>query len=243
MRLYFDMIPNVHDLIPARERLEWSNFWYDDTDKEVPHRILLVGDSTARMVRSKLAEFTGYSVDLLGSSSGLHDVLFVKQVDCFFSSVRYRYDAIYVQLGHHSRISEDGSPYSQKDYYRFEEDYECLIDYLSQHSDRIILLSVFYSVIPYKYHFKGRIMREVETLFRRYKKEEYDLEINNIKAEKNKIIMKLADRKSITFFDVNQYMIDLSNSPRTVCLHTDHVHYEEKAKIIIAHEYAKYLSE
>lgn len=240
MKSYTEMLADTHDTILGRERLEWSNFWYDDTNKEVGHRILLVGDSTARMVRSTLAELTGYSVDLLGTSSGLHDVLFAKQVDCFFSSVQYKYEVIYIQLGHHSRISEDGLPYSEKDYLRFYQDYECLIDFLSQYSTKIVLLSIFYSVMPYKYRFSSRVLRRVENQYRRYIDEKYDATINDVKEKKNKAIEQLAAKKDLPYFDVNQFMIDLSKSPRTVCLHTDHVHFEEKAKKIIAHEYAKY---
>lgn len=143
MRLYSEMLKDTHDLIPGRERLEWSNFWYDDTNKEVEHRILLVGDSTARMVRSTFAEKSGYAVDLCGISSGLHDIFFAKQMDCFFSSNKYKYDAIFVQIGHHSRIGETGEPYSEDDYKRFEEDYNILLDYLMQFSTKIILLTIF----------------------------------------------------------------------------------------------------
>ncbi len=242
MKLYSDMIANTHDLISARERLEWSNFWYDDTNKDVEHRILLVGDSTARMVRSTLANITGCSVDLLGTSSGLHDIFLAKQMDIFFVSNKYKYDAIFVQLGHHSRIGETGLTYNELDYECFESDYSVLVDYLSQFSDKVVLLSIFFSVIPYKYHLKFKPFMLIEKSLRRYRKEIYDESINEVKVKKNKIIENIAKNKGIDFFDINQYMINLAKSPKTICLHTDHVHYEDKAKEIIAKEYCRFLS-
>ncbi len=235
------MLENTHDLIPARERLEWSNFWYDDTNKEKEHRILLVGDSTARMVRSRFAEKTGYPVDLLGTSSGLHDILLAKQMDIFFASNCYQYDAIFVQLGHHSRIGESGEPYTAEDYRRFETDYTVLIDYLSQFSKRIILLSIFYSVIPYRYRSKLRVFKYFERELRRKRAEEYDESVNAVKKGKNEIIGAIAQKKGLPYFDVNAYMMNLAKDRKTVCLHTDHVHFEEKAKDVIVEEYCKLL--
>lgn len=81
-----------------REEVEWSNFWRDRANEESNNRILLVGDSTARMVRSTLASLTGRPVDLLATSSGLHDSLFINQIDCFFSSMEYEYSHIFVQF-------------------------------------------------------------------------------------------------------------------------------------------------
>ncbi len=241
MKLYSEMIESTHDLIPARERLEWSNFWYDDTNKEVTHRILLVGDSTARMVRSTLAKMTGCTVDLLGTSSGLHDILLAKQMDIFFVSERYKYDIIFVQLGHHSRIGEEGETYGEEDYARFARDYVTLLDYLSQFSEHVVPMSVFYSVVPHHYHFKLGTLRRVENFFRRRRPEQYDQSVNTVKAGKNEIIARIAAERGMSYFDINGHMLELAKSPKTVCLHTDHVHFEEKAKQVIAKEYCRYL--
>lgn len=74
----------THDSINGRETTEWSNFWYDQANDSSEHRILLIGDSTVRMVRSQFAKMINCPVDMLGTSSGLHDILFVEQVNAFF---------------------------------------------------------------------------------------------------------------------------------------------------------------
>ena len=93
-----------------REEVEWNNFWRDRANEESNSRILLIGDSTARMVRSTLASLTGRPVDLFATSSGLHDSLFINQMDCFFSSIEYKYSHIFVQLGHHAELGLGGGP-------------------------------------------------------------------------------------------------------------------------------------
>ena len=121
----------THDNIIGHENTEWSNFWYDNANSNSQHRILLIGDSTVRMVRSKFAKMANCPVDMLGTSSGLHDLLFVQQVNAFFSSVSYKWDLIYVQLRHHSRINEFGNPYEKADYGLFEREFEQFTEYLN----------------------------------------------------------------------------------------------------------------
>lgn len=44
----------------AREKLEWVNFWIDQSNEEnVKKRILLVGDSTSRVIRRTMSEALG----------------------------------------------------------------------------------------------------------------------------------------------------------------------------------------
>lgn len=242
MKLYAEMIGDMHDSIVARERLEWSNFWYDSTNKNVEHRVLLIGDSTARMIRSRLSEKTGYAVDLFGISSGLHDVLFVKQIDAFFSSKDYKYEAVFIQIGHHSRIGDSGEPYSDYDYLRFKKDYIVLISFLQQYIDKVVLLSVFYSVIPFEKFKKSYIADHIATFIRRFLPEKYDDEINIIKKKKNEIIEEISNEMQLPFCDINKYMINLADNPKTKCLHTDHVHFEEKAKDVIVKKYIEFLN-
>ena len=45
---------------------------------------------------------------MIGSSSNLHDILFKAQVDAFFSSERYSYDAIFIQVGDHFKKNDRG---------------------------------------------------------------------------------------------------------------------------------------
>lgn len=66
MQLYSKMIKNVHDIKEGREDIEWSNYWIDNADKETEQRILLIGDSTMRMVRSTFAKMAKIPVDMWG---------------------------------------------------------------------------------------------------------------------------------------------------------------------------------
>lgn len=54
----------------AREKLEWVNFWIDQSNEEnVKKRILLVGDSTSRVIRRTMSEtLGGMPVDLFATS-------------------------------------------------------------------------------------------------------------------------------------------------------------------------------
>ena len=105
--LYGELLPTHTGELNEREEIEWSNFWIDEANKENKDRILIIGDSTARMIRSTLAKMSNRPVDLFATSSGLHDSLFVNQIDCFFKS-EYQYDTIIVQLGHHARTGSGG---------------------------------------------------------------------------------------------------------------------------------------
>lgn len=114
-----DMIQDSYDGISGREDIEWSNFWWDKANKKTSRRYLLIGDSTVRMVRSTFARISQIPVDMIGTSSDIDDILFVSQIDAFFSTKQYDYDAIFLQIGHHARTAKDGGVYTDEDLYRF----------------------------------------------------------------------------------------------------------------------------
>lgn len=146
MRTINQYIKRTTDEPIAREDTEWANFWYDYARDSSKKRILMIGDSTTRMVRSTFSEIYGIAVDMIGSSSNLHDILFKAQIDAFFASKCYLYDAIFIQLGHHFKKNDCGGGVEEEDYAAFKEDYSNLIDYMHQYTDNIILLSIFDSV-------------------------------------------------------------------------------------------------
>ena len=80
MQSYRDLIGDTYKGCPAREPVEWSNFWYDGADCRAGRRCLLIGDSTIRMVRSTFAKVAGCPVDMFGTSSALDDELYPKVV-------------------------------------------------------------------------------------------------------------------------------------------------------------------
>lgn len=239
MKKYIDYLDDVHDKISGRERLEWANAWYDSTNKNVEKRVLLIGDSTVRMVRSTFAEKSGYAVDMLGLSSGLHDVIFQNQIDAFFASDKYHYSTIFVQIGHHSRIGEEGNEYGEADYIQFYRDMKALINFLEQYTNNIVLLSIFYSVIPPKKY--SGLLGNVISFIRHFKLERYDDAVNAVKQRKNDIICQVANELGLQFCDINRIVMDTVNGRKTRFIHEDHVHLESAAKSFIVDEYMKYI--
>ena len=209
-----------------REYVEWSNFWYDRANECVVPRLLIIGDSTARMVRSTLAKLTDMPVDLLASSSSIDDALFVNQVNTFFAGVDNRYSAIYIQLGHHGRVNKEGGEYTESDFEKYRFDLITLIDYLRQYTDKIILETIFDAVeakniIKYVFCKCGFI------------KEKFDDTINRITRRKNDIIRDIAQNDNLGglfFLDINE-RVNRMNFVRI-----DHIHFEKKAKQYIANE-------
>lgn len=88
-------------MIKNREDIEWSNFWWEDANRECS-RILFVGDSVTRGYRSLLNSIlknTGYVIDLCAFSSSITDDLTDKMLTGFFSVSEYSYESIGIQLG------------------------------------------------------------------------------------------------------------------------------------------------
>ena len=229
---YKDLLRGITNSSAYREKEEWSNFWLDNADREKKgKRYLLIGDSTARMVRSTFAKLTNASVDMLGTSSALDDILFVSQIEAFFSHSIYKYDAIFVQLGHHGRISHNGGDYTKDDYLKFEEDYLKLISFLKEQCDNIIIESIFDSVLPISGWF-NLLLKKLCVI-----KEENNERINACTTRKNEILknLEIYGRGGVSFLDINR----LTKSKNFH--HIDHIHFERKAKSFIAHEMMKLL--
>lgn len=227
---------SVYNGLKGRENPEWSNFWYDDADDNSKKRYLIVGDSTARMVRSTFAKLSHSPCDLLGTSCALDDELFVNQLEAFFNNTIYKYDIIYVQLGHHSRINKNGEPYQENDYIKFEHDFTALCNYLNQFCRKIVVESVFMSVMPkiHKRKVRGaRMLRKLGLL--KTEKEIPDEIANSIKRRKNKIIENVAIKNKYFFCDLCSFMEE-KKIP-----HIDHIHYVESAKPIIVYKMMEFI--
>ncbi len=214
---------STFDAYPAREDIEWSNFWWDSANKKTEKRYLLIGDSTIRMVRHALADAIKSPVDMIGSSSNIDDVLFVSQVDAFFASALYRrYDAIFVQMGHHGRVGRDGGPFEKSDEDNFENALTVFLQFLAQFSDRIIVESIFDSVVP-------PVKRIDRWLIRHHlKPEAFDNKINIVTRRKNDIAKSVvnilsANGVNCKYLDINA----LANGNQF--LRVDHIHFEGKA--------------
>ena len=98
----------MNDLL-VREDTEWVNYWYDKAKEDDPDRLLMIGDSTARMIRSTFSSVYGHPVDLFGTSAGFQNPMFWKQLESFWDV--YTYKAAYVQIGIHAKFGENGGGY------------------------------------------------------------------------------------------------------------------------------------
>ena len=229
-KLFKDYINTSYNLYSYREDIEWANFWIDKANQKVTKRILLIGDSTARMIRSTLSKFLNVPVDLFASSSALDDVLFVNQIDDFFCTNTYNYDLIFVQIGHHSRMAKDGSVYTDEDYDTFMHSYESLLLFLKQYSDMVIAEPVFLSYLPLPPFYKLLYLLHVPY------KENKDDKVNYIKERKNMLIKQAAQKQNVILFDI------VSFAENSNLYHSDHIHYHKRSVKLIAKEMAKYIT-
>lgn len=224
MTTFSELINHVANDISFREEIEWTNTWIDKANPppySTSYRILLIGDSTVRMVRSTLAKLACCPVDMIGTSSNIYDELFLNLIDAFFKDNIYRYNVIFVQLGNHGRISRYGGEYSKKDLEDYESDMRNFLLYLKQYSNRIILESIFDAVIPNK-----RWKRPLLRLGLLHEKK--DPNINSITSKKSEVLKRLSEELTMEFLDINAYM-DTMNF-----IHVDHIHFEQRAKKVIA---------
>ena len=230
MNRYIPYNSKIFNTYSGREDIEWSNNWIDKAnDENTRKRILLVGDSTMRMVRSKLANYLKCPVDLIASSYALHDRLFVEEVNLFFNYSIYSYDAIYVQVGVHNWVGENGEIYSDEDYILFERNLNLLIEFLKQFTKKIILETVFLEVCS-----KSRLGYYL-CKFKLKKEKLGSAEINGVRNKKNIIIRNFKKDKFVNILDI-QNIVDARNFIRT-----DHIHYEKRAITFIVKEMVKFL--
>lgn len=213
-----------------RETIEWSNFWYDNANDGRTERVLIMGDSTARMVRRTLANQIHLPVDLFATSSSLDDILFVSQLNAFFCGAFGRYSTIFLQVGHHGRIGKDGGDYMDWDYEKFRSDLKALILFLQQYSDNIVLETVFDSV-------KLKNRRQFLLCKYGFAREEFDDVINSVTRRKNEIIKQIAQSEDsgVTLLDINNIV------NKEHFLRTDHIHFEPKATDFIVQKMKMFL--
>lgn len=209
-----------------KELTEWSNFWYDKANKNVEKRILLVGDSVARQVRRTLSEITTIPVDLFATSAALRDQMYWDQWECFFKNDLYKYDAIFVWVGNHSRMSEDGKSYfTEYDYRRFRTDFAFLLEQCLDKSSNIIVLSTLHMYKWRKYN------HDIERLRRKLmiKPKEYlNYEENIVVEGKNRIMKEVAEEKNIRFYDIDSVLME------SKFWHTDFIHYIPESNLFIS---------
>lgn len=246
MKSINEYILSQHDNSNGRQNIEWANLWYSNA-KNVPPQdhILMIGDSTARMVRSTFEKLSGKPVDMIGSSYGLNDVLFSSLVDAFFSTTQYLYSHIYLQMGRHSIINKNDEPYGTPDYEQFRKDYTTLVEFLKQHSSNVILLTCFFDVESLPANFGGPRSSIPFLLKRRLFGEKIDWGYSTTTQIKNQIIQEVAMQLNMQFCDINQIMLERSccTKPFPKYIHKDNIHFEDRAKKVIVKEYLNFIKD
>ena len=203
-------------------------------------RILLIGDSVIRMARSALAKLEKCPVDLIASSYNLDDLLFVRLIDGFFDNIQYHYKVIFVQISHHGDGLQDlNCDPKLFDEHRYENNIRCLISFLSQYCDKIVLVSVmeFYRVrndYPRRYC-PGKIFNFLNKagIIKHMK----DSNKNCVVERRNTILKKLAEEKQVYYMDMEAELLDQHSY-----IVTDSIHPENKMKPYMAKVMRKYVS-
>lgn len=210
-----------------RESTEWSNFWIDSASTVGGGRILLIGDSTARMIRSTLAREVGRPVDLLASSSAPFDSLFINQVDCFFKSTTlYHYDCCFVQIGVHGRFNTESDVLFDADAERYKKNILGLCKYLEQITDKVIVETIFLTVKPKKKELKYVSDMGLFKYVRGFINDIPDEEKNRYQKKKNEVIRSLKDTQNV--LDICSLMEQYKYKKY------DHIHYERDAYRVVA---------
>ena len=244
MKSVQEFVKSSHDNLEGRENIEWANYWYSNADNSISldsKRILLIGDSTVRLIRSTFERVSKRPVDMIGTSCGLNDVLFLSQVQAFFISSQYKYKTIFIQLGHHSIKNEHGDNYSNNDYNKFRADYIALVEFLTQYCNNIVLLTCFLNVSELPKWAKGRLGLLSVLLWRKIAGEKIDWTWSDVVSKKNEIILEIAKEHGYKYCDIDGIMRNNCKGMFPKYIHRDHIHYEGKAKVPIVMEYMKYL--
>lgn len=217
------MDDNYINSYASRENIEWSNFWYDQADAPYQKRMLMIGDSTSRVIRRMLSEMMNCPIDLFATSAAFRDIIFWNQLDCFFKdSIYSKYDYITIWLGNHSRINEMGNgPFEQHDYDRLAIDFKKLLEYVAKYRAKALVMPSLYIFEPWKqkYPKEATIRKKLNIWPPEVLNEEESL----IVRRKNTIMEKVAKENGFAFFNIAECMMS------TKYRHTDHIHYESAA--------------
>lgn len=203
------------ELIPARENIEWLNFWFDNGNEKRKDRLLLIGDSVAREYRRHLGLLCRRPVDFFASSTTMADELFWKELQLFFSVEEYRQQKVHIQIGYHGIDSVCNANHSN-DLSAFEQEYERLITTVKEYIPDITLATIVY-------------------IAQKDSPETIDETINNEVIKRNEIIKKLAAKYSLPLNDLYSY----TYNDQVTFKHRDAVHFLPEANPLLAEKIAQ----
>lgn len=197
-------------MIHERESIEWSNFWWEDANKE-SERILLIGDSVTRGYRSLLNNFFqeyGYVIDLCAFSAAITDTLTEKMFNAFFSISEYSYEVIGMQLGgQHGFKKLCCADMRQRD--RFKKAYQRYVSEMKNKCQSVFLIS-----------YTPTVLKENLDL--------YNTERNKELLCRNEIAKEVAAEMGCLYIDLWNIILDKN------LRHTDYIHFDKEANQYIA---------
>lgn len=209
-----------------KEATEWVNFWYDKANQKSDRRILLIGDSVSRQIRSTMSALLQCPVNLFATSAALRDSMFWNQLKCFFENGLYSYEAIFIWVGNHSRRSEDGTGYfSDYDFQRFHSDFSTLVEICRGIAPKVIILSTLHMFIRRNANKYFESIREIVGI---RPKETLDYKENAVVEVKNKIIEQVASEQGLLFYDIDKTLL------KSKYWHKDNIHYISKSNKFVA---------
>lgn len=207
-------------MLHEREAIEWSNFWWENADKECK-RILLVGDSVTRGYRSSLNNFflgSGeYAVDLCAFSASVTDNLTEKMLDAFFTVSEYTYDYIGIQLGgQHGFKTRCCTNLGYREQYK--NAYMKYIRKMRNICNNVFLIS-----------YTPTVLKEDLAV--------YNAERNKELLTRNEIVKEVADEMGCPYINLWDYILERN------CKHTDYIHFDKEANQYIADYIGKVITE
>lgn len=222
-----------------REKIEWANYWMDkDHDKldTKNKRILLVGDSTSREIRSTLTRVAKMPVDFIGSSSHVLDELLLRQIEFFFEFNDFHYEMIHIQFGCHGIESLPEGTDLESFYNEYRQQYLEVLKFLKKHC-KILVAASATQIVKYPYQMNNvfcRIYNKIHIAAMEKADPVYEADI----VMRNTIVNSICSDLSIPFNDLYMFMLETGKHMR----HIDHVHYEKKAKKLIANRVLSFIN-
>ena len=186
-----------------RENIEWTNTWIEACLEPNKPRILLIGDSVTRELRSEMSKLhPEYAFDYIGTSSSFEDPCFYNILEAFFKNNYYQYKQIFCNIGaKHSWYINTAK--RQDHSQRYEKNFSKFIKYVKKYTSRVIIL-----LTP-----PNRLLEDIQ---------KWDDEKNEEIQKRNEIQSKVAKREKIITIDLYDMVIKNQYAYR------DHCHFLER---------------
>lgn len=207
----------MFDIRLNRENIEWTNTWIENSQDIDKERILLIGDSIAREIRSRISNAIEKTVDFIGTSSLYEDPCFYNVFNAFFDNNLYKYSSIIISLGAHAGYLNTSK--NKEHCKRFKNSFEKFIQYCIKKCPNITILYITPQVYANN-------------------TSKYNKEMNLEICHRNKVYEEVAIKHNLKTIDIYSYILN----NRYMFEFRDHCHFaNEEAKISLANYIANSL--